>query len=133
MEKAHPLLGVFLADDSAIVRERLRTLLSIVPHLIICGEADNATDAISGIESSQADVVILDLNLRNSHGMEVLAAIKKKPTPPVVIILSIHSSPDLTRHYLNSGADYYFGKGQTFDPILKLLEELSQQQPRKVS
>lgn len=124
MDKLRRPLKVFLTDDSDLVRERLRTLFAILPYVEICGEADNATDAIEKIHTSQADVVILDLDLRASHGMEVLQTIKKSPDAPVVIVLSIHPHRDLASHYLEAGADHYFEKGHAIEGILNLLENL---------
>ena len=116
---------VFLADDSALVREKLRGLFSTLPAIEICGEAANAVDAIVAIQSTAADAVVLDLDLGATSGLDVLRAIKRVAAAPVVIILSIHPFGDFGEHSLREGADHYFEKGENFDVILDVLERLS--------
>lgn len=116
---------VFLADDSALVREKLRGLFSTLPAIEICGEAANAIDAIVEIQATAADAVVLDLDLAASSGLAVLKAIKQAPPAPVVIILTIHPFGEFGAHTLREGADHYFEKGGNFDGILNVLEGLS--------
>ena len=119
---------VFLADDSSLVREKMRRLLSALPRIIICGEAADAKEAVTAIHASAADAVILDIDLHESSGLDVLAELKRKDTAPVVIILTIHAFEEMGRYYLDAGADHYFEKGANFDDLLNLLERLSLEQ-----
>lgn len=123
-------LNVFLVDDSILIRNRLRELFSTLPSVDICGEADNAQQAISRIRDSAADVVILDINLHESSGLEVLTDIKSSAPSPLVIMLSVYSRRDVGEQYLKAGADHYFEKSGDFDQILNLLEEIGQRPTR---
>lgn len=128
MQKPASRFKVFIADDSGLVREKLRALFSALSTVEICGEAANATEAIAAIRASAADAVILDLDLNESSGLDVLTAIKQSSPATLVIILTIHPFRDLGLYYLNAGADHYFEKGRDFDEVLTLLENLSEQQ-----
>ena len=115
-----------MAEDSALMRDRLTELFDTLPHLEVCGMADNAAQAIHALRADPVDVVILDLDLGADNGLDVLRAVKQGPGAPVVVILSIHPFRELGRHCLDAGADYYFEKASAFDDLLNLLEELSQ-------
>jgi len=116
---------VFLADDSSLVREKMRRLLSALPRITICGETADAPGAVAAIHASHADAVILDIDLHEGSGLDVLTALKEKANAPVVIILTIHAFAGMGRYYLEAGADHYFEKGADFDALLNLLEKLS--------
>ena len=59
---------VFLVDDHAVVREGLRGLIEQEHDLAICGESGDAADALSGIQTTHPDLVLLDLSLRQGSG-----------------------------------------------------------------
>jgi two-component system, NarL family, invasion response regulator UvrY len=120
-----PRYKVLLADDSSLVREKMRRLLTALPRIAICGEAANAQEAVAAIHASDADAVILDIDLHEGSGLDVLTALKEKASAPVVIILTIHAFEEMGRYYLEAGADHYFEKGADFDRLLNLLEKLS--------
>jgi DNA-binding NarL/FixJ family response regulator len=119
---------IFLADDSTLVREKMRRLLSALPRIVICGESADAKEAVAAIHASAADAVILDIDLHEGSGLDVLTALKQKAIAPVVIILTIHAFAEMGRYYLDAGADHYFEKGANFDDLLNLLEKLSLEQ-----
>ncbi|HVU24580.1 MAG TPA: response regulator [Opitutus sp.] len=121
----HPCYQIFLVDDSALVRQRLRELLTVLPGVAICGEAARADKAIEQIRVSGADAVVLDVDLEAGSGLDVLRAVKRLPAPPVVAVLTIHPFRAFGRHYLGEGADHYFEKGADFDAICNLFDQLS--------
>ena len=74
----HPL-RVFLVEDSAVIRERLMESISSLPHVMVVGHADTESEAISALDRVPSDAVVLDLQLRHGHGLNVLKALRGTP------------------------------------------------------
>ncbi|MBI3754209.1 MAG: response regulator transcription factor, partial [Deltaproteobacteria bacterium] len=87
-------MKVFLVDDSLIIRQRLTRFLFNLGQVQIIGESAEAHDAIDRILKLRPDVVILDLQLLNGTGFDVLESIKKDKPAPTVIILTNFPYPE---------------------------------------
>src|SRR5688500_1523212 len=69
-------MQIFIVEDSPLVRSRLTDMLGSVPGAQLVGEASQATAAIRDILASRPDVVLLDLNLGEDSGFDVLRAVR---------------------------------------------------------
>jgi DNA-binding NarL/FixJ family response regulator len=102
---------VFIAEDSFLVLESLKKLISEVHGLEFAGSATDADSALSGIRDNSPSLIILDLRLHGSNGLDVLRSIKKGGEgSPFVIVFSGHADcghRDLCR---TLGADLVFRK-----------------------
>ena len=97
-------IRILVADDHAIVRVGLVTLLGRVPDFEIVGEAGNGAVAVSKALKLAPDVVVLDLVMPKMDGVEATAALHEKlPSTKVLILTSFGTSEDLSRA-LNAGA-----------------------------
>jgi DNA-binding NarL/FixJ family response regulator len=70
-------MRVFVADDSAVVRERLTDMLSAIPEVAVIGYVKDTMGAISSMRTLHPDVVILDIRMPGGTGIDVLQDIKK--------------------------------------------------------
>ena len=122
-------MKVFLVDDSILIRQRLARMLSSVQGVQIVGEALEARDASTSIMRLQPDVVILDIQLLNGTGMEVLRSIKRTEPSPVVIMVT--NFPEFRSSYLNAGADFFFDKSTEFHRIPLVVDTLIKQKQSK--
>jgi DNA-binding NarL/FixJ family response regulator len=103
-------LKVLLIDDSAIVRRIVKRLMkgdSRVQHFFAAG---NAADGYSLFKISRPDAVVLDLNLPDLHGLEILKRIKGSAPRCVVIILTNCDAPEMREECLRHGADSFLIK-----------------------
>ena len=116
----------FIVDDSELVVERVRALLSNIEGLEFIGQATNAKDAVEAIERLKPDVVILDIRLIGGNGMNVLERIKKEQSPPVVIMLTNYPYPQYRKKCRELGAEYFFDKVTEIDNFVKVLRTLAQ-------
>jgi len=116
---------VFLVEDSILIRQRLARMLSSVKGAQVVGEALEARDAATSIGQLKPDVVILDIQLLNGTGMEVLQSVKKTKPPPVVIVVT--NFPEYRTRYLNAGADFFFDKSTEFHHIPLVVATLIKQ------
>ena len=112
-------IGVLLADDHAIVREGLRTLLESEPDIAIVGEADCGEATVEQVVTSKPDVVLLDLVLPDIDGIEVVRRLQKCPQVPRVIMLTSTFGADLrVREAIEAGAIGYLLKDVLRDDLL---------------
>jgi DNA-binding NarL/FixJ family response regulator len=119
-------MKIFIVDDSALVVERVRDLLSNIPGLEFIDQAANANDAVEAIEILKPDVVILDIRLNGGeNGMNVLERIKKSQSPPVVIMLTNYPYPQYRKKCRELGAEYFFDKVTEIESFVKVLRILA--------
>jgi len=118
------MLKVVIADDSALVRERLAALVSDVEGVEMVGQASNASDAIDISQRLKPDVVILDIRMPGGNGIQVLETIKASETGPVVIMLTAFPYPQYRDKCLKAGADYFFDKATELDSVPEVLKQL---------
>ncbi|MHC4622441.1 MAG: response regulator [Planctomycetota bacterium] len=101
---------VLIVDDHPIVRDGLATLIDHQQGLKVCGEADNAKEALKAVADLKPDIVIADLTLKNSNGIELTKSIKARYPRLPVLILSIHDESVYAERALRAGAQAYLMK-----------------------
>ncbi len=120
-------MKVFVVEESAVIRQRLKRLLAEVPQLQVVGEAGDAHVALAAILEQKPDVVLLDLHLLNGNGIDVLQRLKQERMAPAVIILTDYPYPEYRQLCLDAGADFFLIKSSEFEQIVPALRQLSQQ------
>lgn len=120
-------MKIFLVDDSVVIRQRLRRMLTEVKGLEVIGESWDAQEATDAILKKKPDVVLLDIHLLDGNGIDVLQTLKKAKPAPVVIILTNHPSLKYRQKCLEAGADYFFVKSTEFNQVVPALEQLIKQ------
>jgi DNA-binding NarL/FixJ family response regulator len=118
------MLKVFVADDSALVRERLAELISEIEGVEVVGQAGDAHEALEGIRLLRPDAVVLDIRMPGNNGIQVLEAMKKSTAAPVVIVLTAFPYPQYRKKCLEAGADYFFDKATEFEQVAEVLKKM---------
>jgi DNA-binding NarL/FixJ family response regulator len=118
------VLRVLIADDSALLRERLAALLSEVAGTDLVGQASDAQEALEAIERLKPDVVILDIRMPKGNGITALETLKANEDCPVIIMLTAFPYPQYRDKCIKAGADYFFDKATEFDLVVQALEQL---------
>lgn len=103
-------LKVLLIDDSAVVRRILKRLLKSDRRVQHFFAASNGADGYSLFKISRPDAVVLDLNLPDLHGLEILKRIKGSAPRSVVIILTNCDTAEMREECLRHGADSFLSK-----------------------
>jgi DNA-binding NarL/FixJ family response regulator len=101
---------VFLVDDHTMFREGLRQLIERDPDIIVCGDADSADSALTGIPLSHPDLVIVDISLGGTSGIDLIKAIKKEYEDLPVLVVSMHDESLYAERALRAGAMGYVMK-----------------------
>lgn len=116
---------VFIVDDSPIVRERLVSLLSDIPQVVVVGQAERPNEAVRQIQKLRPAVVVLDISMPGGSGLSVLQEIKKGGAAPMVIMLTNFAQDPYRQKCMSLGADYFFDKSSEFDKVKGVLEGFS--------
>ena len=122
-------MRVLLADDHAIVRRGLRSLIESQPGFKVVAEAADGLEALRLSEEHQPDAIILDVGMPKLNGIEVAARAQKLARPPGVIILSMHADESYIIRALAAGARAYLLKDATDEDLLPALRAVASGKP----
>lgn len=127
MHSAEPIRGthrILIVDDAPAVRESLGWLLIDQPGFSVVGGAADGSEAMQQVLELHPDLVILDIELPDIDGFVVTRQLKALPSPPLVVLLSIHGD-DLSRQRgAQAGCDAFVEKGLGWPGLLVVLQEV---------
>lgn len=103
-------IRIVIADDSADMRDYIRQSLSKLPGLVALGEAVDGAQAFWLYHQMEPNVLILDLNMPGTNGLEVLKAVRKTDSETVIIMISADPELALRDDCLSAGANFYLDK-----------------------
>ncbi|MEZ4416032.1 MAG: response regulator transcription factor [Gemmatimonadota bacterium] len=103
-------LRVLLADDHALVRSGLGSLLEQVDGIEVVGEVGNGRLAVEGVQELKPDIVIMDITMPELNGLDATVRIKRDRPETRVIILSMHTGEEYITAALEAGADAFLVK-----------------------
>ena len=103
---------VFIVDDHAMFREGLRQLIEHDPRLTVCGDAPDVATAMTGIRQSNPDVVIVDITLADSSGLDLVKNLRSEYEELLVLVVSMHEESLYAERALRSGAMGYVMKNE---------------------
>lgn len=118
-------LRLVLADDHPVVREGLRALLDSEPDLEVVGQADRGEDVEGLVEQLQPDVVVLDLMMPGSAGLEVARQLAPRAPATRVLILTMHQSEAYVVEALRNGAAGYALKQAEAGELPRAIREVA--------
>ena len=129
---AGPTLTVFIADDSAPVAEMLTELLAQSGCIEVVGTGATEGAAIESIRAMRPDVVVLDLQLQDGSGTNVIRAVRAQPdlARTRLLVTSNHDSPQLRAGCLELGANGYYDKVKELTALTARLAELAEEKRR---
>lgn len=103
---------VLLVDDHALMRQGLELLIGQQSDLEICGQAESAADAMTAIKTGSPDVVITDITLKDSSGLELLKDIRVHWPHLPVVVLTMHNETFYAERVLRAGARGFVTKNE---------------------
>jgi DNA-binding NarL/FixJ family response regulator len=122
-------MRVLIVDDSAVVRERLTTLLSEVETVEVVGHAETVHEATTSLHRLNPDAVILDIRLADGSGIDVLTYIQQHRPTLKVIMLTNYPYPQYRQKCLEAGADFFFDKSTEFDQVAQVFRSWVERSP----
>lgn len=103
-------IRVVVADDHSVVREGIRTVLASDPRFAVVGEAADGDEALAMVDEIEPDVVLLDITMPGTTGLEVASQLREVGTPIRILILSMHDRPEYVLEAVRAGAHGYLLK-----------------------
>lgn len=111
-------VNVLLVDDHAVVRNGIRLMLDSVDDIEVTGEAATAHDALLAIQASRYDVVLVDINLPDRNGLELIKRLRTQAPKCAVVVLSAYPEEMYALRAFKKGAAAYLNKRSSADAII---------------
>jgi two-component system nitrate/nitrite response regulator NarL len=122
MSRRRERIRVVVADDHPIYREGMVRAIGERPDLDLVGEADDGREALAKIEELEPDVALLDIQMPELDGLEVLSAARRDASPTEILLLSAHVDSEHAYGAVAAGAKGYLSKqaarGEICDAIV---------------
>ncbi|AIG05775.1 LuxR family DNA-binding response regulator [Pseudomonas fluorescens] len=109
--------NLLLVDDHALIRAGVRALILDIPGYAVIGEANDGAQVLERFAALQPDIVLLDLSMKHTSGLDALQQLKHVYPKSKVLILSMHTDPQLIMRALESGAHGYLLKDTTANEL----------------
>ncbi|MEA2328766.1 MAG: two-component system, NarL family, invasion response regulator UvrY [Thermoanaerobaculia bacterium] len=119
------MIRVLIADDHDIVREGVKQIVSETSDITVGGEARTGAEALDRARAGGWDVVILDLNLPDRPGLDVLAQLRTVAADVPVLILSMHGEASYAARALKAGASGYVSKSTAREHLVLAIRKLA--------
>jgi DNA-binding NarL/FixJ family response regulator len=118
------IIKVFLADDHALIREGLRSVLEAESDIKVVGTAENGRDTLRQVRQLEPDIVIMDISMPGLNGIEATAQLQEAGPSTRVIILSMHHTSEHIFQALKAGAYGYLLKESSGQEIVNAVRKV---------
>ncbi|WP_237885714.1 response regulator [Pseudomonas sp. PGPR40] len=116
--------NLLLVDDHSLIRAGVRALVLDIPGYAVIGEANDGSQLVEMVEQLSPDIILLDISMKQTGGLEALQRLKRVRPQCKVLILSMHTDPALIMQALESGAHGYLLKDTTASELEHALDAL---------
>src|SRR5512134_2376979 len=113
---------LIIADDHGVLRAGLIALLNDEPGMEVVGEADDENSAVSLAVEKRPDVVLMDLSMPNTGGIEATRRIKQLVPEARILILTVHEDKSLMQEAIRSGAMGYILKRAVKSELINAIQ-----------
>jgi DNA-binding NarL/FixJ family response regulator len=108
---------ILIVEDHTLLRVGLRALLSQDPDIEVAGESEDGRDAVRAIGTINPDLVLMDLSMPRTNGIEAIREIKRRYPTVRVLVLTLHKADEYIHESLKAGADGYILKDATHEEL----------------
>ena len=119
-------INVMLVDDHAVVRFGFRMLLESTDDIKVVAEAESAEAAYQQIPAAKPDVIVMDISLGGTMGVEATRRIVARDKTAKVLGLSSHEDPSYVRYMLKAGALGYLSKRSAPDELMHAIRQVAE-------
>lgn len=117
---------ILIADDHAMMRKGLRTVIEPHAGWEICGEATTGLEALERTEMLRPDLVVLDVSMPGLNGLEVAHRISQKLPDVRILLFTMHNSAQFTKDVVKTGAHGYVCKSSGEELLTEAMEKVLQ-------
>ena len=116
--------SVVVVDDHPLIRKGLCEAIRAEADLRVAGEAASYRDALDLLRKEQADILVLDLNLKDGNGWTLLQQLKAEGLLPYTLILSVCDEEVYAQRLLQAGARGYLMKGEPTGIVIEAIRKI---------
>jgi DNA-binding NarL/FixJ family response regulator len=117
---------IFIVDDHPLVREGLSNLINQQNDLMVCGDAEDAAQALAGIGVKKPDLALIDISLKTASGLELVKDLGIHFPNVALVVLSMHDELLYAERSLRAGAKGYVMKRETTKDVLTAIRRVLQ-------
>ena len=117
---------LFILDDHPMTRFGMAQLIGLQEDLILCGEAENANQALKALESCKADLVLVDIELPGKSGLEFIKDMRALHPEVAMLVVSMHDETVYAERALRAGASGYLMKNAGGKQLLAAIRQVLQ-------
>lgn len=122
-------IRLLIADDHAIVRKGLQTLIASAPDMEVIGEASDGIEAVLKARALQPDVILIDMIMPRQNGLEAIIQIKQEKPEAKILVLTSFAEDDKIFPTIKAGALGYLLKDSSPDQLLQAITDVYQGKP----
>lgn len=115
---------VVIVDDHPLFLEGIKSILRGEEYLSLVGEASKRKDAIELIKNHQPDIALLDIELKDGNGFEIVEVVKTDPSKTRIIFLTMYNDPEMLNKALNMGVKGFILKEHTSSEIIDCIKSV---------
>ena len=116
-----PLMKILIVDNYPTARYGLRFMLECELDMEIVGETDNGSPALEAVRELNPDLLLIDINLPEMAGLEVLKRLREEGNPIPVLMLADQTDTPHAKTALQMGATAFLGKDAGFDALISTI------------
>jgi DNA-binding NarL/FixJ family response regulator len=117
---------IYIIEDHPVTRDGFAELINYQSDLVACGHAGTAEKALAGIESSEPALVIMDVSLPDTHGLELIKHLMARRPDLPILVLSMHDEKVYAERVMRAGARGYVMKEEPTDVVLTAIRKVLQ-------
>ncbi len=114
-------IRVLLADDHALFREGLASIIAGQPDMVIVGQADDGLEALVKAQELKPDLILMDITMPGGDGLEATRKIREALPEAVIVVLTVHNDEEKLFEAIKSGAQGYLLKNIRSETMLHLI------------
>lgn len=114
-------IRILVVEDHPIVRERLAEVIHREPDLVVCGEAEDHHQAVDLVDTTHPDLAIIDLTLKQSHGLDLIKDLRVGHPALPVLVFSMHDEALHAEQAVRAGARGYISKQEATSRLIKAI------------
>jgi two-component system invasion response regulator UvrY len=126
MMTSHPQsISILLVDDHPIVRQGYRRVLEHQNDFRVVAEADSATNAYSAFKTHAPDIVVMDISMPGTSGLEAVRNIRSRNDRAGILVFSMHSEPAQVKAAFKAGANGYVTKSSEPATLIRAIRAVA--------
>jgi len=115
---------ILVVDDHPIVRKGLAQLIAHESDIEVCGGAENVAEALEQVSALHPDLVVVDISLKDSHGIELIAQVKASHPEVKTLVWSMFDEKVFAERALRAGAMGYINKQQSIEKVVDAIRQV---------